>query len=135
MKYKFRYYKGVKYVAPGGAAPEGFTRCGHCRRAWDDSRSTDLTPAPSGRCPFEYWHRPDKPRSRNELIEGARKHLDDETYASEARVRRAFVALRGLILAGSTADRAHEKISKEHKLTAYEKGRLTSYYYEWSALR
>lgn len=55
--FRFRYWKAVKYVAPGNPAPASFTRCGTCKRAWDDTRSTDWTPAPSGRCPFEYWHR------------------------------------------------------------------------------
>lgn len=56
-KYKFRYYKGVKYVAPDRPAPEQFMRCGHCRRAWDDMKSTGLTPTPAGRCPFEHLHK------------------------------------------------------------------------------
>ena len=30
--------------------------CGSCGRSWDDSMSTGWTPAPSGRCPFEYYH-------------------------------------------------------------------------------
>lgn len=30
--------------------------CGTCLRSWDDSKPTSLTPAPSGRCPFEYFH-------------------------------------------------------------------------------
>jgi hypothetical protein len=32
------------------------TVCGHCGAAWDDTVSTAWTPAPSGRCPFEYDH-------------------------------------------------------------------------------
>lgn len=32
------------------------TVCGTCGRGWDDSVSTSVTPAPSGRCPFEYEH-------------------------------------------------------------------------------
>ena len=32
------------------------TRCGHCYRSWDDAHASSLTPAPSGRCPFEYAH-------------------------------------------------------------------------------
>jgi len=32
------------------------TVCGHCKRGWDDSVSTSVTPVPSGRCPFEYDH-------------------------------------------------------------------------------
>jgi hypothetical protein len=30
--------------------------CGTCNRSWDDTVSTSVTPAPSGRCPFEYEH-------------------------------------------------------------------------------
>ena len=30
--------------------------CGSCGRVWDDSVSSDVTPVPSGRCPFEYDH-------------------------------------------------------------------------------
>lgn len=55
--YKYRSYKGVRYVAKGNEAPRDFARCGHCGRAWDDNKPTSLTPAPSGRCPFEYMHR------------------------------------------------------------------------------
>lgn len=31
--------------------------CGTCGLSWDDSISTSYTPAPSARCPFEYFHR------------------------------------------------------------------------------
>ncbi len=55
-KQRFRYFRGVRYVAPWVDAPEGFARCLGCGRAWDDSKSTGLTPVPSGRCPFEPWH-------------------------------------------------------------------------------
>jgi hypothetical protein len=51
-----RYYRGVRYVAPHKPAPATFARCGHCGRAWDDAKPTALTPAPSGRCPFEHTH-------------------------------------------------------------------------------
>lgn len=30
--------------------------CGTCGLSWDDSISTQYTPTPSGRCPFEYFH-------------------------------------------------------------------------------
>jgi hypothetical protein len=30
--------------------------CGHCRLTWDDAKPTAYTPAPSARCPFEYFH-------------------------------------------------------------------------------
>ena len=29
---------------------------GICGRTWDDAIITSMTPAPSGRCPFEYFH-------------------------------------------------------------------------------
>lgn len=35
--------------------------CGTCGSSWDDSISTEYTPAPSGRCPFEYFHDTPKP--------------------------------------------------------------------------
>lgn len=53
---RFLYYKGVRYVAAGNPAPSHFARCGSCGRAWDDDKPTALTPAPSGRCPFEHMH-------------------------------------------------------------------------------
>lgn len=32
------------------------TVCGVCGRGWDDSVASAWTPAPAGRCPFEYLH-------------------------------------------------------------------------------
>ncbi len=52
---RFLYYKGVRYVGPDRPAPDTFTRCGSCKRAWDDNKPTNLTPVPAGRCPFEYF--------------------------------------------------------------------------------
>jgi hypothetical protein len=36
--------------------PRGATQCGHCGLWWDDDKVTGWTPAPSARCPFEYFH-------------------------------------------------------------------------------
>lgn len=36
--------------------PPGRTTCGTCLRSWDDDIVTGSTPAPSARCPFEYYH-------------------------------------------------------------------------------
>lgn len=36
--------------------PANVARCGTCGFRWDDSKTTSLTPAPSGRCPNEYNH-------------------------------------------------------------------------------
>lgn len=57
MRPRYRYWRGVRYVAAHKPAPAHWCRCGACGRAWDDSRSTTWTPAPAGRCPFEYWHK------------------------------------------------------------------------------
>lgn len=38
------------------AAAADLNTCGACGRSWDDAISTGMTPVPSGRCPFEYWH-------------------------------------------------------------------------------
>lgn len=35
---------------------KGRTTCGTCGLAWDDDKITGMTPAPAGRCPFEYFH-------------------------------------------------------------------------------
>ena len=34
--------------------------CGHCGRTWNDASISELTPAPSARCPFEYAHEYDE---------------------------------------------------------------------------
>lgn len=36
--------------------PANAATCGECGFAWDDTISTELTPAPAGRCPNEYNH-------------------------------------------------------------------------------
>lgn len=52
--------RGVEYVLAGSETPSHFvdaTTCGTCGRTWNDGVSTGVTPAPSGRCPFENDHR------------------------------------------------------------------------------
>lgn len=51
----YRYWQGVRYVSARQPTPKGFARCGACGRSWDDSKPTAWTPAPAGRCPFEYF--------------------------------------------------------------------------------
>lgn len=51
--------RGVRYVLDGEPVPAFFARptsCYSCGRTWDDDHVTSVTPAPSGRCPFEYEH-------------------------------------------------------------------------------
>lgn len=35
---------------------KALTQCGTCKRYWDDAVVTSMTPVPSARCPFEYYH-------------------------------------------------------------------------------
>ena len=46
----------VQPLAVGAPMTEDVATCGECGRSWDDGVSTSMTPAPSGRCPFEYFH-------------------------------------------------------------------------------
>lgn len=46
----------IQPLAPDEPA-ECRATCGHCGLSWDDAVSTAWTPTPTGRCPFEYFHR------------------------------------------------------------------------------
>jgi len=50
----------VKVLKPGEPAKDRAT-CGTCGRSWDDAIGTEWTPAPSARCPFEYFHAEPEP--------------------------------------------------------------------------
>lgn len=50
------YVEQVTEVAFLATFPEGWAQCPACHRAWNDEKSTSVTPAPSGRCPFEDQH-------------------------------------------------------------------------------
>ena len=39
---------------------EDIVTCGSCGLSWDDAIVTDITPAPSAHCPFEYFHQYDE---------------------------------------------------------------------------
>jgi hypothetical protein len=39
--------------------------CGTCGRSWNDAAVSSVTPAPAGRCPFEYEH------ERSDVIHGS----------------------------------------------------------------
>lgn len=45
----------VQPLKSGQEAKDKVT-CGHCGLSWDDAIPTSWTPAPSARCPFEYFH-------------------------------------------------------------------------------
>ena len=50
--------------------------CGTCGRSWDDAIPTSWTPAPSARCPFEYFHDEVKPTKKR--IQHKKDPLHDE---------------------------------------------------------
>jgi hypothetical protein len=53
----------VQIIATAGTKPENIATCGTCGFRWDDSIPTELTPAPSGRCPNEYNHAEPQPHA------------------------------------------------------------------------
>lgn len=52
--------------------------CGACGLSWDDSVSTEYTPVPAGRCPFEAFHLDD-----DDLREQAREQAEIDTIATD----------------------------------------------------
>ena len=46
----------VRPLRSGQKAKDKAT-CGGCGLSWDDAKPTQWTPAPSARCPFEYFHK------------------------------------------------------------------------------
>jgi len=65
-----------------GDNPPGKATCGHCGLSWDDDKVTSMTPAPSGRCPFETFHKypEDKPvgrepQSHDDFADAAARHV------------------------------------------------------------
>lgn len=47
----------VRPISPDDSAATDPATCGTCGLTWDDAKPTSWTPAPSGRCPFEYFHK------------------------------------------------------------------------------
>lgn len=48
--------------------------CGACGRSWNDAAISGITPAPSGRCPFEYDHEPEaEPSLAARILEHGRQ--------------------------------------------------------------
>ena len=55
-----------RFPQEGHTLPDSVSTCGTCGRSWDNAVSTELTPTPSARCPFEYDHPrdPEKPTAK-----------------------------------------------------------------------
>jgi hypothetical protein len=74
----------VRPLKPGQAAKDRVT-CGTCGLSWDDAIGTTWTPTPSGRCPFEYFHKAED---------------EGKAAARRVKVKRAARALWALIRRG-----------------------------------
>lgn len=79
----------VQPLAPDAPAKVRVTD-GVCGLSWDDGVGTEWTPAPSGRCPFEYFHDNDKEAGDvastvdiDDLLEEARDILADRDVTDE----------------------------------------------------
>ena len=60
-----------QYDAPYGRERVETATCGQCGRSWNNARISELTPAPSARCPFEYAHEyPDEYATMRPLGDG-----------------------------------------------------------------
>lgn len=51
-----RLFDPARYASKTGRSMRDFATCGTCGRVWDDRHYSGVTPAPAGRCPFEYSH-------------------------------------------------------------------------------
>lgn len=58
-----RDFPVVPVAAPRSGQARAVVTCGECGLSWDDTISTQYTPAPGGRCPFEAFHQMDEPES------------------------------------------------------------------------
>ena len=55
--------------------------CGVCGRSWNDAQISDVTPAPSGRCPFEYDHEPTIPQEvKDDLTRLVAALIEEENW-------------------------------------------------------
>lgn len=60
--------------------------CGACSRVWNNAAGSDITPAPSARCPFEYQHEPETPQGTtdHDYAEAVRLVLDAAVTAYDS---------------------------------------------------
>lgn len=83
---------GTRYFDDDGAPISAVATCGACGRSWDDAVGSTLTPAPSGRCPFELLH--DEP-SKNATVIGRPDNRQDAQDAITDAIVNAMHVLRG----------------------------------------
>ena len=54
----------VRPIKPNDPTAKDPCTCGTCGLTWDDAVPTSWTPAPSARCPFEYFHEDEEDEER-----------------------------------------------------------------------
>lgn len=77
----------VKNLIKGSAAYRNakcLATCGTCGRSWDDAVVTSMTPAPSARCPFEYYHKEYKSQAAKDAQESGYGDADYWDYLDES---------------------------------------------------
>lgn len=87
----------VQPIDPSSPAISAAT-CGTCGLTWDDGISTSWTPAPSGRCPFEYFHVDED---------------DDDIEQTYEIVRFRFMGESEVLESGVTLEEAQEHCERE----------------------
>lgn len=111
-----RTYKGVRYWTRAGKGdrfwatsgkPSGWTTCGTCGRAWDDSKSTSLTPTPGGRCPFEHWHKAEKDQNKI-LVTIVGEKVTLQINGQPARIKHLKMSYAAIDSSGGTASASFE---------------------------
>jgi len=83
--------------------------CGTCGLTWDDGIPTSWTPAPSGRCPFEYFH----PETETEDVFRLYVRTGNAAFADDPAPELARI-LRAI------ADRVESGEDLSHYLTVFD---------------
>ena len=106
-----------------GENPKGKKTCGHCGLSWDDDKVTGITPAPSGRCPFEYFHKYTGEKADEGSFQAVAHSHQKKIALSTLRMHDAMVGVMG----GMNKEEARKHLKQVHgwsddKIRKYEGG-------------
>lgn len=106
--------------------PNGKTTCGHCQLSWDDDQHTTYTPVPSGRCPFEAFHKyPEAPKEQGEFTptgdfyyvsDKAEKIITEDSYAEGLSGIEEEEELQAYVVKANTLSELVAGIAKAYRL-------------------
>jgi hypothetical protein len=110
---------GTRRYDDDGRPISDIATCGHCGQSWDDAIVTSLTPAPSGRCPFEDEHVDEEDEDSDK---------DDHTYlrVAVANEIERLIDSRGAENApfGGWRDTAVHRIAVRERMNPYTLDRI-----------